>query len=212
MGLEGELNIAKALIYLVVGIDDRANYGIQGCGIGGYYGAVTAHNLNVVEHAGHFAVKIQLEALRSDTYKDLLILYACNIQNSLIVYIELAVSNLALKYVDGRCTQELGYEQVYRAVIYVLRSANLLNYAQLHNYNHVGDGHCLFLVVGYENGGNLGFSLNSSDFFSGLQTESCIKVGKRLVQKKYTGHLYQSSCDGNSLLLTALKLVGLSVH
>ena len=66
--------------------------------------------------------------------------------------------------------------------------------------------------MGYEDGGDAGLALDSSDLLTGLKTKSCVKVGKGLVEKKNSRELNERTRDSNSLLLTAGKLRGLSVH
>ena len=67
-------------------------------------------------------------------------------------------------------TEKFGDEQVCRAVVNVLGFADLLNDTEFHNDDHIGDAHCFFLVVRNENGCDIGFSLDTSDFFTSLKS------------------------------------------
>ena len=60
--------------------------------------------------------------------------------------------------------------------------------------------------------GDAGFLLNSSDFFPGLESQTGIQVGQRLVQQKNPGHLYQCPGNGHALLLTAGQFTGFAIH
>ena len=53
---------------------------------------------------------------------------------------------------------------------------HLLDDAQLHHDYHVGDAHCLLLVVGHENGGYLCFALNTAYLLARLKAKPCVKV------------------------------------
>ena len=145
---------------------------------------VTTHDL----HISHFAVKrtvfIQDKSFRTDTHSDLLIRHTGDLQDPVISDIQAAAPDRTVEYIDRRCSQELGNEQVAGVVIDLLWLTDLLNHAQLHNHDIVGDGHCLLLVVGDKDRSDLGFSLNSADLLTGLQSQSCIQVGKRLIQQQ----------------------------
>ena len=114
--------------------------------------------------------------------------------------------------VDRRRAEKVRNEQVCRVVIDILRFADLLHHAGLHNDNHVGNGHGFFLVVRDENGGNLRFLLDAADFLARLQAQAGVKVGQRLVQQQDAGHLHQRAGDSDALLLTAGKLAGLALQ
>ena len=84
--------------------------------------------------------------------------------------------------------------------------------ALLHDDNQVADAHCFFLVVRNEDGCNAGLPLNPGKFFPSLQAKTRIKVRKRLVKKQHARRLHKGAGDGDTLLLTAGELVGLSFH
>ena len=65
--------------------------------------------------------------------------------------------------------------------------------------------------MGNEDGGDLRLLLDPADLFSGLETESGIQIGERLVQKKNARQLDSGSGDGNTLLLTAGELIGFAL-
>ena len=196
----------------VVSVNDRADYGIERRRVGGNDGNVTSHNLNVVELGLENAILCGNEALGTDTYVYRTVINTGYVKNCRLTEVKLAALYLTLKYVDGGSTKELSNKEVSRIVINLLGLTYLLYNSKLHNYDNVGNGHSLFLVVSYKYGSDTGFSLDSSDFFTCLETESCVKVGERLVEKKYARHLYKRTRNSNSLLLTAGELAGLSVH
>ncbi len=60
--------------------------------------------------------------------------------------------------------------------------------------------------MGYEDGGNGCFFLNTANFLAGLEPESGVQIGEGLVQKKDTGKLDKGPGYGDALLLSARKL------
>ena len=212
MRLERIFYLGSCCVNVSVCVDYRTDNGIERIIVGRNDAYVSTHYLNTADLTSERSVVIKNEALGTDTYGNLAVINTGSVKNCTLAYEELATLNLALKYVDGGSTTELSNEEVNGIILNLLGLTNLLNNAKLHNYDHIRNGHCLFLVVCYEYGGNLGFSLNSSDLFTSLKTKTCVKVGERLVKEKNSGHLYQRSRDSNSLLLTAGKLAGLSVH
>ena len=139
MRLEIKSNSRVFLADLVVCVYDRANYGIYGSGVGGYYGYVTAHYLNVVESRLKSTVCGRNKAFGTDTYEYILILYAGNVENCGLAEIELAALNSTVEHVDRRSTKELCNEEICRIIINLLWLTCLLNNAKLHNYDDVGD-------------------------------------------------------------------------
>ena len=168
MSLKIEGNGLLGCIYLIVRINDGADSGRKHCGVRGNDAYVTAHYLNVGELALECAILCGNKAFGTDTDINLAVGSARNAENLCAADIKLLSLYLTLKYVDGRSTEELSNEEIDGVIVNNLRLANLLNNAELHNDDNVGDGHCLFLVVGYEDGGDTGFLLNSSDLLTGL--------------------------------------------
>ena len=107
---------------------------------------------------------------------DLLILNSRHIKDSLFSDDHLSVLDLSAEDIDRRCSEELGHKQVGRAVVDILRLSDLLDDSELHDDDHVGDAHCLFLVMGDEHCGDVRLLLDPLDLLSGLEPESCIKV------------------------------------
>ena len=117
----------------------------------------------------------------------------------------------APEQIDGRGAQKLGHKEVAGVIVDLLGPAHLLNDALLHHHDLVGDAHGLLLVVGDEDGGDLGFPLDPADLLPGLEPEPGIQIGKGLVQQQNAGHFDKSPGNGHPLLLTAGELAGLSV-
>ena len=66
--------------------------------------------------------------------------------------------------------------------------------------------------MGHENRGNPRLSLYPTDLLPGLQPQSGIQIGERLIQQKHPGPLYQRSRYCHPLLLSAGEFTGLTIH
>ena len=89
---------------------------------------------------------------------------------------------------------------------------NLVDNAILHHDDEVRNGHSLFLIVSNKDGGDPCLPLDAAQFLAGLQTQTGIQIGKRLVQQQDARHLHQRTGNGHTLLLTARKLAGFAIH
>ena len=157
-------------------------------------------------------VFIENEAFGTDADPDVLVGNICSITDRIIADVNLAALDLAFKYIDRRCAQELRDEQVDRVVIDILRLADLLDITVLHDDDHVGDAHGLFLVMCDEDRGDAGLLLDTADLLTSLQTEAGVEVRQRLIEKKDARNFDKSAGDGDTLLLTAGELARLAVH
>ena len=158
------------------------------------------------------AVVIGHKALRTDADPDLPILRAGHVEHRIPTDHQSAAFNAAAEHVDRRRTKEFGNEQVDRVVIDLLRLADLLNHAGLHDDDHVGDTHCLLLIVRDEHGRNFRFTLDTADFLPRLKPQARVEIGERLVQQQHARPLHQRARDGDALLLSAGELAGLAIH
>ena len=103
-------------------------------------------------------------------------------------------------------------EEVCRMIEHVLRSADLLNEAVLHDNDAVAKGHGLGLIVGNVDEGGVDTLAELDDLGAHLVTELGVEVGKRLVHKEDGGVTDDSTADGNTLSLSAGEGLRLAVE
>ena len=125
----------------------------------------------------------------------------------LTLLLELTVDEVHLRSADEACN-----EDVYRVVIEVLRSINLLDKTVLHNYDTGSHSHSLDLVVSNVDKGGSNVLVKLGKLGSHRCTELSVEVGERLVKKEYLGLTNDCTTKGNTLLLTTGKSLGLSVE
>ena len=171
---------------------------------------VAALGQDLIDMEGENAFGIGNDAFGADADRDLLIGegFAFDFLEHGIAHVNLVVLNLAVEEVDRRGAEEVGDEAVGRFVVNLLREAALLFDPELHDDDFVGNRHRFFLVVGNEDGRDAGRFLNPADFLAGLETESGIEVGERLVEEKDARVLDEGPGNGDTLLLAAGELVG----
>ena len=85
----------------------------------------------------------------------------------------------------------------------MLRRANLLNIALIHNHDRVRHGKCLFLIVCYINKSNAKFVFEADQFILHILTQFQIQGTERFIQKKYFRFIYNRTGNRNTLLLAA---------
>ena len=81
----------------------------------------------------------------------------------------------------------------------------------IHDSDAIGDGQRFFLVMGNVNRGDPQPALKLFDDGTHLHTKLGIQVGQRLVHQQHTRFDDEGAGQGNSLLLTAGKLAGLTL-
>ena len=116
-----------------------------------------------------------------------------------------ASADFALEYVDGRRAEELRHDKIGRIIVDVLRLADLLHDAELHDDDHIGDAHGFLLVVRHEDGRDAGLLLDAADLLTCLKTEARVQVGQRFIEEQDSGHLRQGPRDRDALLLAATQ-------
>ena len=115
-----------------------------------------------------------------------------------------AVDDIALAY-------KVGNKGVLGLVVYINRTAYLLDLTVCHYNDGVRHGKSLFLVVGYVYKGNTRFLTDIFKLVLHILAKLQVKSGKGLVKKQYLGAVYKSARNGNSLLLTARQSADVSL-
>ena len=121
------------------------------------------------------------------------------------IHFTLVAQHLALQEVG--IADKVGNELTDGMVVDLVGGTHLGDLAGVHNDDLVGDGHGLGLVMGDIDGGDARLLLNAADLGTHGDPELGIQVGKRLVKQQHTGLHNQGSCQGDTLLLAAGKLV-----
>ena len=142
---------------------------------------ISTHHFYPAKFAGKWTVFIQNKTLRADSHMHCHVLHAGTDKHGLLSYEKLFSHHVSVKHIDGRCAQEFGNKQIDRIIIHLLWCTDLLEHPLLHHHDLIRNAHGFFLVMSYKNSSDPGFSLNSLDLFSGLQTKSGIQIGKRFI-------------------------------
>ena len=122
------------------------------------------------------------------------------------------LGNGTVEEVHLRCADKSRNEHIVGVLIKVYRGIDLLNEAVLHNYDTRAHGHSFYLVVCNVDKGRAELLVQTGDLRSHCRTKLCVKVGERLVEKKYLRLTNDSTSERNSLTLTARKSLGLSLE
>ena len=115
--------------------------------------------------------------------------------------------DLALQQV--RRSEEAGNELGRRALIDILRSADLLALAEAHDGEAVGHRHGFFLVVRDVDEGDADLLLDALELQLHLLAQLEIQSTQRLVQEQDLGLVHQRACEGDALHLAAGHLTRL---
>ena len=94
-------------------------------------------------------------------------------------------------------------EQVDRAVVELLRRADLLQHALAHHRDAVAHGHRLDLVVGDVDGGDAEVVLQLGDLGAHLHAQLGVEVGERLVHQEGRGFAHDGAAHRDALALAA---------
>ena len=172
---------------------------------------VPTHNLDPTKSAGEAALVVRLKTLGTDCNSDRT-LGSIDIHDRFCADPQFSAFDFCVEDIDWRSAKEGGYKQVCGIIVYLLGITDLLQDTVLHYDDLVADGHGFLLVVSNKYCGNSRGALDPPDLFPGLQPQSGIKVGKRLIEQQHPGHLYQCAGNGHALLLTAGEFAGLSLH
>ena len=104
---------------------------------------------------------------------------------------------------DIRFAYEVCYIGVLGFVIDIDRSSDLLDNSVLHDDDSITHRECFFLIVRYIYESDAELSLHLLKLDLHLLTHLKVKSSERLVEEKYAGSVDNSSCDSDSLHLTA---------
>ena len=107
-----------------------------------------------------------------------------------------AVNDIAL-------ADEVGDESVFRFVINVGRSADLLNFAAVHDHDGVAHGEGLLLVVGDIDEGDAHLPLDLFQLHLHALAQLQVQRPQGLVQQQHLGPVDDGPGDGDALLLSA---------
>ena len=94
----------------------------------------------------------------------------------------------------------------------LLRSADLLDEAVLHDDDTVAQGHSLGLVVGNVNEGGVDLLTQLDDLSTHLVTQLGIQVGQGLVHQQNLGLTDDCTANGHTLTLTTGQSLGLTAQ
>ena len=122
------------------------------------------------------------------------------------------VPNDAVEHVHARRTNEVGDKEVFRTVVDLIRRADLLNDALVHDGDPGCHSHGFNLVMGDVDDGVAELVVELFDFDSHLRPELSIKVGKRLVKEEMIDLLDQTAADRYPLALATRQLRWLALE
>ena len=159
--------------------------------------AVRRHNVNVLRADDHVHRLIGGKALVHT-------LESAAEEANLKVLQHGSVQNVA--FADEVC-----HKGIFRLIIDILRSADLLDPALVHDHHRIGHGQSLLLIVGDIDKGDACGALDPLQFVLHILAQTQIQSGQRLVQQQHLGLVHQCPGDGNTLLLTAGKVVDAAV-
>ena len=104
---------------------------------------------------------------------------------------------------DVGLADEVGHEGVLRLVVNILRSADLLDLARVHDHHGVRHGQGLLLIVGDIDKGDAHGLLDALKLILHVLAQAQVQCAQRLVQQQDLGPVDQSAGDGHALLLSA---------
>ena len=114
-----------------------------------------------------------------------------------------SVSGLTFtKFIDGTA-DEPGNEFVDGLLVEVLRRADLLKHAEVHDRDAVAHRHGLDLVVGDIDDGRAQALMEARDLGASLDAELGIEVGKRLVHQEHCRLAHDGATQCDALALAA---------
>ena len=90
-----------------------------------------------------------------------------------------------------------------RGLVEIARRADLGDHRIVHDDDAVGDGQCLFLVVGDIDGGDAELLLQLAHLLADMAAKLGVEVGKRLVEQQHFGLEHHGTGHGDALLLAA---------
>ena len=93
-------------------------------------------------------------------------------------------------------------------MIKLVRRADLLNFAAVHDHHAVGQRHGLDLVVRHIHGRGLDLLVHAFDLGAHLHAQLGVEIGQRLVEQKNLGIAHDGAAHGDALALAAGELLG----
>ena len=157
-------------------------------------------------------VSAQGPGLRANAHADLAVDTGLAGQSPAVIQGEHAVGRRADHVGNGRIAHKRSNEGIHGVQVHGVGIGNLLHHAVLHQHDLVGDAHGLLLIVGDENGRDLGFLLDSANLAAHFHAKPGVQVAQRLVQEQHIRLFHQRPGDGHPLLLSAGELTGLPVQ
>ena len=118
----------------------------------------------------------------------------------------------AAQQVHGGRADEGGHVGVGRAVVDIVRRAQLLHHAALHHRNARAQRHRLDLVVRDVHAGDAAGLVQPLDFGAHLHAQLGVQVGQRLVKQEELRLARQRPPHGHALALAARELAGPAVQ
>ena len=120
---------------------------------------------------------------------------------------EVGIEEVHLRHADEACDEEVG-----RRLEDLLRGADLLDLAVLHDDNAVAQGHCLGLVVRDVHEGRIDLLAQLDDLCAHLVPELCVEVRERLVHEEDLRLTHDGAADSDTLALAAGEGLRLAVE
>ena len=123
--------------FTVFGADDGTDFYILAVRMSRYYGNIASHNFHFSQAEGQRAAVsfAQNESFRTDAdgyrlVSNLAAIWRSYIKETVLADPEAVLFDTSVEDIDWRRTQELGYKQVFRIVVNILRFADLLEQVQ----------------------------------------------------------------------------------
>ena len=106
---------------------------------------------------------------------------------------------------------EIRHKGVLRLIIDILRFADLLDAALVHDDDGIGHGQCFFLIVGHIDERDAQRLLDPLQLVLHILAQAKIQSAQGFIQEQHLGSVDQCPGDGHPLLLTAGKAVDVPV-
>ena len=104
---------------------------------------------------------------------------------------------------DVGIANEVCNKGILRLIVNILRRADLLHLAAVHDHDGIGHGKGFLLIVGNINKGNVHFALQALQLQLHLLAQLEVQCAKGLIQQKDLRLVHQTAGDGHALLLAA---------
>ena len=101
---------------------------------------------------------------------------------------------------------ERGHEQARGLGVQRFRRSHLLEHAEVHDGDAIGNRHRFLLVVRDEHGGDADATLDSSELRAHIDAQLSVEVRQRLVQQQDARLEHERACERDALLLPTREL------